>query len=352
MPYNFDFPRALPATDLHADIRTAPEDFVVNEQLAFPLSGEGEHLYLQIKKRNTNTHWLAKKLSEFSGVPLRDIGYAGLKDRYAVTTQWFSLRMVKRKNDDWQAFDCDEYQIVNNRYHQGKLRKGAIKQNDFVITLRNIEGDAAQLQQRFAELIQHGVPNYFAEQRFGHAGGNIDAALALFSGKRSRNKNTRGMYISAARSWIFNQVLAQRIRADSWQQALAGEALMLEGSDKCFLAEQIDSALIERVVSMDVHPSGPLWGVGEPLCAAQVRALESDVAQQWSALSQGLESVGMKQARRALRIRLREPQLAMSTMDKSVTLSFSLPAGSYATAVLGELLDYRNLSGNAELADE
>lgn len=349
-----DSPRTLPEwayafgkPALTGDIRVKPEDFRVEEILPFSLDGQGEHVWLHLQKTGTNTEFLAKALARFAGVHPRDVGYAGLKDRHAVTRQWFSVLMTGKAEPDWAAlptqFKPGEVAVLEVVRHGRKLKTGALKENRFVLTLRSLRGDVASLPSRIARVEAHGVPNYFGNQRFGRDASNLAGADRVFSGERIRDSHERGMYISAARSYLFNQVLSTRVTDGSWERLLPGEAVILNGSGSWFLAEPGDEALPGRLASFDIHPSGPLWGEGESPARDMAATLESSVLAELASWRAGLAALGLRQERRALR--LRAGDLGFAQTGDAAVLSFALPAGCFATTVLRELVDFRDASG-------
>jgi tRNA pseudouridine13 synthase len=185
------------------------------------------------------------------------------------------------------------------------------------------------------------VPNYFGEQRFGRDGDNVANARAMFAGRRVRREQ-RTLLISAARSELFNRVLAQRVQRACWDSPLDGEVWMLDGSRSVFGPEPFDDALAQRLASFDIHPTGPLWGRGELRTAGDAAQLERDALgdEEALALRAGLEAEGLKQERRALR--LQPADLAWTWRDdNALELAFALPPGAYATVVLAELGDVR-----------
>ena len=164
-----------------AIIRSCPEDFQVFEQLPFEPDGEGEHLFLHIRKRGENTDWVARQLASFCQISPRDVGYAGKKDRHAVTEQWFSVRLPIGRTLNWSLFGGDSIDVLHSCRHSRKLRLGALSGNRFVIRLRDLTEPEAFVER--VEKIRQGVPNFFGEQRFGNAGGNLDKGLALLEGR-------------------------------------------------------------------------------------------------------------------------------------------------------------------------
>lgn len=334
-----DWPRSAPPPLTAAVLRATPEDFVVEERMPFTLAGGGEHLWVKLRKRGWNTEQAGRELARRAGVTRREVGYAGMKDRHAVTVQWFSLHLAGRADPDWQGLP-DGMQVLAAVRHTRKLKTGALEGNCFAITLRDCRGDAEALQARLDEIRRQGVPNYFGEQRFGHDAENIRHARAMIAGTEPvRDRHQRGIYLSAARSWLFNAVLAERVRRQTWQTALRGEVCILAGSNSFFVSESVDETIRQRLRDHDIHLSGPLWGEGEPPTREEVQALETQIAAREPDLVQGLAAAGLRQERRALRV-IPSDLEAEAVDASSWRLSFCLPAGCYATAVLRELAHY------------
>lgn len=322
-----------------ARLRQSPEDFQVTEIPLLQPDGEGEHVWLWIRKRNENTQHVAELLSTHAGVHPRQVSYAGMKDRRAVTEQWFSVQLPGREEPDWQAINSGTVTVLRHERHSRKLRRGTLKGNSFRITLRDIGGDKQSLEQRLVKVRDQGVPNYFGEQRFGRAGSNLHTADKLFKNPKLRlSRNKRGLILSAARSFLFNQVLSARVQAGNWDVPLTGDAMQLQGSHSYFIAESLDADLLSRVASQDVHSSGPLYGRGESPVIKDCLELESTVLGTYASWCEGLEQAGLAQARRALRLGV--PDLAWQWADAGeLVLTLSLPAGSYATSILREIVN-------------
>lgn len=334
-------PTASGPVPARGTIRATPEDFQVDEVLGFEPDGEGEHLLLQLRKRQTNTHWLAGELARLANIPPRDVSYAGMKDRQAVTTQWFSLRMAGRPEPDWNLLQSDLIQILQVHRHRRKLRRGALRGNRFLIRVRHLDDHREALEQRLIRLRESGMPNYFGEQRFGHDYQNLALAEQRFSATRSRMKrHLRGLVISAVRAQLFNQVLAQRISQGNWNRPLPGDYFKLDGSRSGFADDPDQQAeLSERCQSQDIHPSGPLWGRGRTLVEGVAGELEDRALSAFGAWREGLEHVGLEQERRPLRVRLQDLTWRF-TGEGCLALGFFLPAGSFATVLLRELIEY------------
>ncbi len=363
--HSADLPQPMTPPIKQALDHAKPEDFVVNERLEVDFTGEGEHLWLHIEKSGINTAYLAKLLSEWADIPLRDVGYSGLKDRQALTTQWFILRLTKKQKpeSDFAPVDIKAHEtvkIIAEHWHNKKLNRGTHNANQFVITLRDIEfakdqtlSDKSSVEQHLQTISKTGVPNYFGPQRFGFSGNNVREALALFARparepkpqpKKSKRKRApreqNTMELSAARSLIFNEILAARVRNGSWDAGLAGEVFNLDGSGSIFTSEEIDDTLRARMSSGDIHQTDVLWGTGNDKVSGSAAALENEVVQHSPLLMQlamGLEQRDIKAQRRSLRLPIE--QLSWEWRDEQIlVLSFTLTTGSFATSVLASLV--------------
>ena len=319
-------------------IRACADDFQVTELPLVEPAGEGEHAWLLIRKRGENTATVAGQLARLAGVPLRNVGYAGLKDRHAVTEQWFSVHLPGQPDPDWQALDSASITLLRTTRHSRKLRRGALQGNAFRLRARELAGDVDGLQERLQQVTAEGVPNYFGEQRFGRDGSNLVTAARLFDRPGMRlSRHQRGLALSAARAFLFNRVLGQRVATGSWNRLLPGEAVQLAGSHSFFVVDSIDAELEQRLQDRDIHPSGPMAGRGEPSVSGECRHLESDCLAPFADWIDGLAAAGLKQERRALR--LIPLDIAWSWLSRGeLLLEFSLPAGCYATSVLRELV--------------
>ncbi|WP_370306351.1 tRNA pseudouridine(13) synthase TruD [Sinimarinibacterium flocculans] len=338
-------PYAHGGPPLRARLRVAPEDFVVDELQDITPDGEGEHAWLVVRKRGANTEWVARELARFAGVAPMDVGYAGLKDRHAVTTQAFSVYLPGRTSPDWQQLGLEGVDVVAHSRHGRKLKRGALRGNRFRITLRDAAGDRASAADVLASIVARGVPNYFGEQRFGLGGANVERAERMFGGQRVDRK-LRSLLLSAARSQLFNAVLAERVRRACWDRGLAGEVWSLAGSRSWFGPEPSSAVLDARLASADIHPSGPLWGRGALPCADEARDLEEAVCAAYETLRTGLERAGLEQERRALRLMPQALRWDWPEED-ALRLEFELPPGAYATVVLREVADWTDANAAA-----
>lgn len=330
-----ELPTAYGPVPLTARLRATPEDFQVEELLGYDADGAGEHALLWVEKRGANTDWVARELAKFAGVPPVNVGYAGLKDRHAVTRQAFSVQLPGRADPDWSAFPHEEVKVLAATRHGRKLKRGGLHGNRFVIVLREVRGDRETAERVLQQMSARGVPNYFGEQRFGREGGNLAQARAMFAGRRV-DRDKRSLLLSAARSQIFNGVLAERVEQGNWDTALEGEIWALAGSRSWFGPEPFDAVLAGRLAQGDIHPTGPLWGEGDPASQGAVAELEQRIAAGWQDLADGLTAARMSHDRRALR--LLPAGLAWNWLSAdALELRFELPAGAYATTVIREL---------------
>jgi len=347
-----ELPLAWGGPPLRGVMRATPEDFFVDEDLGFEPDGSGEHAFVRIEKRGANTEWVARQLARLAGVGPNAVSYAGMKDRHAVTRQTFSIHLPGRPDPDWNSLQHPEFQVLDCRRHSRKLKRGAHKANAFRIVLREISGDRAAAEACLAQIAAGGVPNYFGEQRFGRGGDNLERARAMFSyanpsqktahpcadfrKKPQVQRHEQGLLLSAARSHLFNRVLAERVLAGNWNQALEGEVWMLAGSHSIFGPEPYTPELTARLVSGDIGPTGPLWGAGELRSAGAVAAIERDVAAPDDDLVRGLAACGLRQERRALV--MRPAELAVTWLPESaLELMFRLNKGLYATVLIREI---------------
>ncbi len=309
------WPTAYPATGARATLKRLNEDFLVTELPLQPPCGQGEHLWLEVEKNGANTAFVARQLAQAASVPESDVGYAGLKDRYAVTRQWFSLYLPKGVTPDLTRLEHPEFKVLSQSRHLKKLRRGDLQGNRFRIVLRDVTGDRQAIEANLETVAVQGVPNYFGPQRFGHDGGNVEKGRAMLAREiRVRNPGMKGLYLSAVRSFLFNEVLARRIRQGLWGKTLAGDVMTEAGL-----------------------PTGPLWGRGRLRTTDQALALESDVAGAHRTVCDGMEYAGLAQERRALVASPADLSWAWLQADE-LELTFSLPAGTYATAVLAEVV--------------
>ncbi|GAA0584291.1 tRNA pseudouridine(13) synthase TruD [Halomonas salifodinae] len=341
-----NWPRVLEArlgTPPPGEYRATPEAFLVEELLDFAPEGQGEHLWLWVEKRDLTTIELVKRLARACEVRPRDIGYAGLKDRQAVTRQWLSVHLPGREAPEDLEARLGETPVRLLEYHRHprKLKRGVHKGNRFRLRLTGEACEDPGFAARWQALIEQGVPNYFGPQRFGHEGRNLGRAEALLGRGWRKRADPEGLLLSAARSYLFNQLLATRIAEGNWATPLPGELVILDGTASQFLVETPDAELLARAERLDLHPSGVLWGKGALGSREQAAQYEQALTMLAPALCAGLEAAGVSLGRRALRLRLGHPSLQRDA--GGLWLAFDLPRGGFATAVLRELISHPTL---------
>ena len=354
-------PHAHGAPLARATLRAEPEDFIVEEDLGFAPSGNGQHVLLKVRKRNANTPWVARELARLCDCHPRDVGYAGLKDRRAIAVQWFTIPKSKLPLESWREVRHPEFDVLEAHTHSRKLPRGALAGNRFIIRIRDIihaadardtdtvaatratPADASPptltafttaLAARIAAISQQGVPNYFGPQRFGRDGANL---TRIADDPSSLHPPERGFVLSAARSLIFNAVLAERVTDASWDRLEPGDIANLDGRGSIFPVDTVDPTLTDRCAELDIHPTGPQWGRGVPATHGRIGELETRVAAAYPDACALVTHAGMDQERRALRLAVRD--LTCDYEPNAITLRFRLTRGSYATTVLRELID-------------
>jgi tRNA pseudouridine13 synthase len=333
-----ELPTAHGLPPVFGRLRVAPEDFEVEELLGFEPDGSGAHALLVVEKVGANTGWVAAQLARAAAVAPRDVGWSGQKDRNAVTRQAFTLPWpVQASLEPCLEYAGEGYRVISARRHGRKLRPGSHRGNRFGIRVRDVAGDAAALEERLQGIASRGVPDYFGPQRFGRGGTNLVRAREWAAhGAAPRERTARSFALSAARSAVFNAVVAERVRRGDWDQLLPGEAVMLDGRRSFFRAAQIDATLVARCSALDVHPSGPLWGRGASPAEGAALEVESAVTAREPGLCALLEAEGLEHERRALRLPLRGLQWSLD--GAVLSLAFELPRGAFATAVLHEIV--------------
>ncbi|SDH25434.1 tRNA pseudouridine(13) synthase TruD [Pseudomonas abietaniphila] len=321
-----------------AVLKATAEDFQVDEVLDIPLSGDGEHLWLWVEKRGLNTEEAARRLAKAAGVPLRTVSYAGLKDRQALTRQWFSIQLPGKADPQMSAAENDTLRILDSKRHKRKLQRGAHAANGFTLRLTQLQAEKAELDARLEAIKLGGIPNYFGAQRFGHEGGNVGEARHYAERQAlPEQRNVRSRLLSTARSYLFNRVLAERVANGSWDTAQVGDLLAFTDSRSFFPAGEAECS-DPRLAILDLHPTGPQWGEGDSPAGGATAALENKVAQNESSLCNWLIKAGMEHERRILRLPIGRLTWHYPEPD-ILQLEFVLPAGCFATALVRELVD-------------
>jgi len=327
----------LPRTE--GRVGSEPEDFQVEEIPLFEPDGTGEHLFVHLRKRGWTTPDMIQAVAKIVGSKPRDVGSAGMKDKHAVTTQWISLLGCDTNPAEW----ClpEGLQVLSHSRHSKKLRTGQLRGNHFKIRLEGVHEAALERASVLCvALRERGLPNYFGPQRFGHGGRNLETALHwLRSGKPLRGKKARlhtKLYPSVIQAEIFNRYLSLR-RELGLEQLLEGEVVRLDGSNSVFLVSD-PSREQPRLVSRDIHLTGPMVGPKARAAGAVAAELEVKATASLGLRTEELEFLGRHAAgtRRDLLVRPEGLDVHQSRPG-SLDLCFSLPAGSYATRLIAEI---------------
>lgn len=319
-----------------ACFKKTPADFIVYEELSFKPSGEGEHFFLHIEKTNLNTLDVCERVAKYFRVHPRNIAYAGLKDKNAITSQWFSFPYPIKLTPNIDDFNSESIKVIDGIRNNKKLKRGAIQRNCFKIILHDFIGDIADIKNRINLIINNGVPNYFTAQRFGHNEKNLEYAKKLFSGEMKFSRNKKSIYLSAARSFLFNNIVSKRVNEDMWNIPIEGDLAVLNNTRSFFAIDNNIADVSKRIKQGDIHLSAPLWGEGSSLAVGQAGILEQSVIDQSPEISKGLVKEGLRQDRRAMR--LIPMNFEFEFAEDLLSLSFCLPSGSYATSILRELV--------------
>jgi tRNA pseudouridine13 synthase len=321
-----------------AKIKVTPDDFHVIEKLGFPLTGSGEHLMLRIRKRGENTSFVANELAKVCGVKSRDIGWAGLKDRHAVTEQWLSVYLPKSDAPDFSSFlaQYPQIEILEQTRHNKKLKPGDLLGNQFTLRLTEVTNVEAVVE-RLDAIKQSGVPNYYGSQRFGRNGSNLTEARRW--GKenvRSRNQNQRSLLLSSARSWIFNQIVSARIKQGVFDHVVIGDIIAV-GDESIVVTTENQTALQHQILSGMAHITGALAGDNALPTVDQALALEQVFLDNEEELMALIRNNRMRHDRRV--IKLYPDNLTWQVDENTVIVGFELPAGAFATSVLREVIE-------------
>ena len=310
MSFDLNFPRATTRTPATGVIKTTVEDFYVEELMAPALANEGEHTWLWVEKEGQNTEYVAGLLAKFSDVKKMDIGFSGMKDRWAQTRQWFSVYLGAKPEPEWEKFAEEGVNILKYARNLKKLRRGEHHANHFKIVVRGLK-DIEHLDVGLTQIQQQGFPNYYGPQRFGYHGANLERGARYFQGEIKASRSQRSFYISAARSYLFNLNLAALIKNDQWLEDKIG---------------------------------GPLYGDPQdgvaPLTEQELLYLEQNPS-----LAKGIRKNRLTLDRRSYSI---VPSAMLWKLEGDMlSLEFDLPTGIFATSLLSELLNYQVALGES-----
>ncbi len=322
-----------------AEIKRAPEDFIVTERLGFEPTGSGEHYFLDVRTTAQNTQYVARHLARVAGLSPAQVNYSGLKDRHAVTRQWFSLHMPGKQILEPEVFDADGIEVISAVRHNRKLRLGTHRANHFSLNIKWVgpEWEPADLAERVKARLEQGAPNYFGPQRFGRGESNLLAAFeAVARGGRLKRSLKERVY-STLRSFLFNQYLSYRICHGDARQYLQGDLFMLSGSHSFFVPEQIDAEIERRLQERDITIGGILPGCGELPLTGESLKLYAAATEPYQSQCDYLSAHQVKWLPRSLwvypgRVSVTEHPFE----ERCLKVEFELPPGSFATAMLRE----------------
>jgi tRNA pseudouridine13 synthase len=312
-------------------IKSRPEDFQVVEELGFEPSGEGEHLFLLVEKSGLSTPQLIDRISRDYSIHPRLIGYSGLKDKKALTTQWLSLHLPGKPADS-TVVDGDAYRVLRAQRNRSKLRRGSHKSNFFRIRVRQVKGFSADSRLQLDAIASGGIANYFGAQRFGRDQDNVAQALKQLD-RRGLKRARRSILLSSLRSFLFNQVLSRRISLGCWAQPLDGDVFMLRGSHSIF-SQALDATLSQRFAEMDISSTASLYGKGESQLGAKALELEQQVFAEHGEITDCLDRQGVARQMRSLRAAVEDFDYELDESEENLRLQLRLPAGSYLTSLL------------------
>lgn len=346
-------------------LKSQPEDFEVEEIPAYPPSGDGEHLFLWIEKRGVSADELTRHLSRTLDISPGDLGTAGLKDKQAVTRQFVSV--PRRIESLLPSLNTDNIRVLNSTPHKNKLRTGHLHGNRFRVLVRDVvEPDALTKANAIAERLRlSGLPNYFGSQRFGNNGSTLKQGLSLLSetgassepSRKSRDRHRSGrqflhrLALSAAQSWLFNQVLAERLRDGLLDRVLLGDVMQVCATGGLFIAQDL-AAEQPRFDAQETVMTGPMFGpkmkptTDEPATREQrvldAAQLSPDAFRRYGHLTDG--------TRRPLLVR--PDDLRISAVPDGLLFEFALPSGCYATVLLHEFMKADNVTDESSQSSQ
>lgn len=316
--------------------KTNNTDFVVTEDLGFRPEGEGEHLYCYIQKTGLNTEEVASKLAKVAEIPIKQVSYAGLKDKNAITYQWFSIHLPGKYTPDLLALDCEGFKVLEQARHVKKLQRGSLQGNFFNIKITEFTDHENDLIDKI-EQIKQGFPNYFGEQRFGFKGNNLQKAYRfLIEGKKIKSKHLKSLLYSTVRSWLFNIQLNRRIIDKTWNKVRFGDAVSLTGTNSFFICEEVNDEIIQRTMNHDISPAGYLWGRNSSEKLAETFDMMGQALNDYQPWLKALEEHGLTFQTRPYICWPKD--LQYKQIEDTLNLEFYLPKGSYATSLLREIV--------------
>jgi tRNA pseudouridine13 synthase len=319
-------------------VRARPEDFRVDEVPAYAPEGSGDHLFVRFEKTGLDTKEAVRRIAGALDVDPREAGFAGLKDRHAITTQWASFLFGDAAR--LEGAEVEGVRVLEASRHRHKLRTGHLAANRFELFVRGARGERAdEARARLETLARRGGPAYYGEQRFGRDGGNLDAARRWIvdGGRAPRDRFQKKLLVSTLQAAIFNELCAERVREGTMDGAIEGDLMRKEETGGLFVSEalELDRPRAER---FEISATGPMVGAKMRWPEGEARAREEAALARWKLRPEDLErfrSSG-EGTRRPYRVRIEDARLEVE--PEGVRLLFTLPSGAYATIVLAELV--------------
>lgn len=341
-----DWPRAHGLVLAKGYLKQQCDDFVVTERLPEQPAGAGEHLWLVAEKRSQNTEWVARQLARCFGVAPREVGYAGRKDRHAVARQTFSVPLPLCAAAPCPPLSIPGVTLVTSARHRRKLKIGQLIGNHFSIRVRHSTAARTEVEQRWRQVCQQGVPNYFGPQRFGTDGSNLQVGIDWLRGRTKLPRFRQSICLSAVRAFLFNQLLAHRVEKNSWQQPHQYDYVQFTEGKAGFYVEELTADIAQRAHAGKLSACASLVGQRKQRFLA-LDADESAVLEPYADIVEALIAKQVIRQFRKLRVLPESP--ALNWMDGDPVFSFFLPAGSFATAVLRELFRLTDQPDDASL---
>jgi len=336
--FDFEWPRAFTFPLSEGVIKSENKDFRVIERLPETPSGEGEHLWLTIAKDGQNTAWVARQIAQWANLKQRDVSYAGLKDRHAITEQTFSVHLPGKDAPSIESLNIDGVTILNAQRHIRKLKTGHLIGNHFEIRIRNCSLPLDEIQANWKLIAEQGVPNYFGPQRFGHGGNNVTKGVdwLLKGGKVPRN--LQSIYLSAVRSYLFNKLLAQRVSSNTWNTLIDNDFAQFTEGKTGFYCELPEANDIKRCQLGQLSPGASLPGLSKDEFAL-LDEREKMILEPYSEIIEAIED--RKVSRHFRKLRVLPENAQFSVIEGDPVFSFFLPAGCFATSVIAEVINWQ-----------
>ena len=324
-------------------IREISEDFIVEEIPAYEPNRAGEHLFINLTRSGMNTRYLMDKLASILELKKDDIGYAGLKDRYAVVTQTFSIFFGYEKPaiDDVKEIISNALPVTVNwaEYHSKKIRSGHLRGNKFTIKVNKLDVSISQAWELTEDILrtlkEQGLPNYYGPQRIGVEGNNMNRGYEIIKGRlRLRDRWLNRFLVSSYIDHIFNIYIAERIEKGFYDKLMLGDIAKKASTGGLFVVENLEEEQL-RYDCHEINFTAPIYGPKMWFAEKDSEKFERRILEEAEITLEELKKVKVRGSRRVGRI---NPEIKVEKTDKGLKFQFSLPKGSYATTVLREIM--------------